>query len=241
MRSSVISVQMLLGEEVHVHKSCNLPTKYLSSYDFSTLCTSMSHDLTRAKMLSLVKWCFNRESKTYLCTSDKAGVFSDKKYDSYTCWTCTELCEAFTFLVENIYVQFDSMVYQQIVGIPMGTNCAPLIADLFLYCYERDFMSNLQKSERFDLIDKFNDTSRYIDNIFTIDNLAFAEQIPDICPRELQLEDANMYRYHKLRKTFGKFLGHTLNFCPNLVQYRFKNMYLKESLTRSSMVILSTN
>ena len=57
----------------------------------------------------------------------------------------------------------------------MGTNCAPLIADLFLYCYERDFMSNLQKSKRFDLIDKFNDTSRYRDDIFTIDNLAFAE------------------------------------------------------------------
>ena len=45
--------------------------------------------------------------------------------------------------MENIYVQFDGMVYQQIVGIPMGTNCAPLIADLFLYCYERDFMTSV--------------------------------------------------------------------------------------------------
>ena len=45
---------------------------------------------------------------------------------------------------------------------------APLIADLFLYCYKRDFMSNLQKSKRFDLIDKFNDTSRYLDYILTI-------------------------------------------------------------------------
>ena len=59
--------------------------------------------------------------------------------------------------MKNIYVQFDGMVYQQIVGIPMGTNCAPLIADLFLYCYERDFMSDLQKSKRFDLMDMFND------------------------------------------------------------------------------------
>ena len=58
-------------------------------------------------------------------------------------------------------MQFDGIVYQQIVGIPMGTNCAPLIAESFLYCYERDFISNLQKSNRFDLIDKFNDTSRY--------------------------------------------------------------------------------
>ena len=141
--------------------------------------------------LSLLKWCFNRESKKYLCTSDKAGFFSNKTYDSYKCWTCTELSEAFTFLMENIYVQFGDMVYQQIVGIPMGTNCAPLIVDLFLYCYERDFMSNLQKPKRFDLIDKFNDTSRYLDDIFTIDNSEFAEHIPDINPRELQLSKAN--------------------------------------------------
>ena len=142
-------------------------------------------------MLSLVKWCFNRESKTYLFTSDKAGFFSNKKYDSYTCWTCTELCEGFTFLIENIYVQFDGMVYQQIVGISMCTNCAPLIADFFLNCYERDFMSNLQKFKRFGLIDKFNDTSRYLNDIFTIHNPAFAEHIPDIYPRELQLNKAN--------------------------------------------------
>ena len=45
-----------------------------------------------------------------------------------------EFSEAFTFLVENKYVQFDAMVYQQKVEIPMGTNCAPLIADLFLFC-----------------------------------------------------------------------------------------------------------
>ena len=83
------------------------------------------------------------------------------------------------------------MVYQQIVGIPMSTKCAPLIADLFLYCYERDFISNLQKSKRFDLIDKFNNTSRYLDDIFTIDNPAFAELIPDIYPRKLQLNKAN--------------------------------------------------
>ena len=57
----------------------------------------------------------------------------------------------------------------------MGTNCAPLIANLFLYCYERDFMSDLHKSKRHDLIDMFNDTSRYLDDIFTIDNPDFLE------------------------------------------------------------------
>ena len=52
-------------------------------------------------------------------------------------------------------------------------------------------MSDLQKSKRFDLIDMFNDTSRYLDDIFTIDNPEFEKHIPDIYPAELQLNKAN--------------------------------------------------
>ena len=89
-------------------------------------------------------------------------------------------------------MQFDGMVYRQIVGIPMGTNCAPLIADLlFLYCYESDFMSVLYKSKCHDLIDMFNDTSRYLHDTFTIDNPEFENYIPDIYPAELLLNKAN--------------------------------------------------
>ena len=98
----------------------NFQGSQVSSFDFSTLYTSLPHDLIKEKVLFLVKWCFNRESKTYLCTSDEAGFFSNKTYDSYKCWTCTEFSEAFTFLVENIYVQFGDMVYQQIVGNSYG-------------------------------------------------------------------------------------------------------------------------
>ena len=85
--------------------------------------TSLPHDLIIAQVLPLVNWIFNRETKTYLCISLKAEFFSNKKYDSYRCWSCAELCEALTFLMENIYVHFDCMVYLQIVRIPMGTNC----------------------------------------------------------------------------------------------------------------------
>ena len=73
----------------------------------------------------------------------------------------------------------------------MGTNCAPLIADLFLFCYERDVRSNLHKSKQYDLIDIFNDTSRYLDDIFTIYNPEFEKHISDIYPTELQLNKVN--------------------------------------------------
>ena len=47
------------------------------------------------------------------------------------------------YLLDNIFIRFGSKLYRQNVGIPMGTNCAPLVADLFLFCYERDFMLSL--------------------------------------------------------------------------------------------------
>jgi hypothetical protein len=49
------------------------------------------------------------------------------------------------FLVDNIYVVFGDQVFQQSIGIPMGTNCAPLLADLFLYSYEAEFVQKLMR------------------------------------------------------------------------------------------------
>ena len=57
---------------------------------------------------------------------------------------------SFYFPRKNICVQFEGMFYQKIVGILVGTNCAPLIAELFFFfCYERDFKSNLLKSKQY--------------------------------------------------------------------------------------------
>ena len=49
----------------------------------------------------------------------------------------------------------------------MGTNCAPLVADLFLYCYERDFMDSLNHDNQADVIEAFKSTSRYLDDLLT--------------------------------------------------------------------------
>ena len=55
----------------------------------------------------------------------------------------------------------------------MGTNCAPFVADLFLLCYERDFMKSLSGDTQADIIDPFNTTSRYLDDILNINNVFF--------------------------------------------------------------------
>ena len=64
----------------------------------------------------------------------------------------------------------------------MGTNCAPLVADLFLFWYERDFMMSLSDDNQADVIDAFNTTSRYLEDILNINY---------VYPSELQLNKAN--------------------------------------------------
>ena len=73
----------------------------------------------------------------------------------------------------------------------MGTNCAPLVADLFLFCCERDFMVSLSDGRRADVIDAFNTASRYLDNILNINNVYFDNMVGQVCPSGLQLSGAN--------------------------------------------------
>ena len=97
-----------------------------------------------------------------------------------------------SYLLDNIYIRFGTKLYRQIVGIPMGTNCAPLVADLFLYCYERDFMDSLNHDNQADVIEAFNSTSRYLADLLNIDNPYFEGMVNQIYPPELQLIKPNI-------------------------------------------------
>ena len=67
----------------------------------------------------------------------------------------------------------------------------PLVADLFLFCYESDFMKSLARENQADVIDAFNSISRYLDDLLNIDNIYFEHMVDQICPAELQLNKAN--------------------------------------------------
>ena len=73
----------------------------------------------------------------------------------------------------------------------MDTNCAPLIADLFLFGYVRGFMMSLSDDKQAGVIDAFNTTSRYLDDILNINNVYFENMVSQIYPSELQLNKAN--------------------------------------------------
>ena len=74
----------------------------------------------------------------------------------------------------------------------MGTNCAPFVADLFLFCYDRDFMVSLSDDNQSGVIEAFNSTSRYLDDLLNIDNMFFDSTVNRIYPSELQLYKANV-------------------------------------------------
>ena len=67
----------------------------------------------------------------------------------------------------------------------MGTNCVPLVADLFLFCYERDCKLSLSEDNQSDVIKAFNSTSRYLDDLLNIDNNFFDSMVNHIYPSEL--------------------------------------------------------
>ena len=163
----------------------------MSTYDFSTLYTTLPHNLIKDKLIDLIERTFQREASPYLACSDRNAFFTSEKPKKYHAWSCQNVCDALTFLLDNIFIRFGTKLYRQVVGIPMGTNCAPLVADLFLFCYERDFMMSLSDDKQADFIDAFNTTSRYLDDILNINNVYFENMVSQIYPSELQLNKAN--------------------------------------------------
>ena len=84
----------------------------------------------------------------------------------------SKLVEWTNHLIDNVYIKVGSKVYRQTVGIPMGTDCAPQLANLFLFHYEYSYMNILMK-KNLCVVKKFNDTIRYIDDLLTVNNSKF--------------------------------------------------------------------
>ena len=93
------------------------------------------------------------------------------------------------FLLDNIYVRFDGQLFQQMIGIPMGTNCAPLLADLFFFSYENELLDKLIKEGKRKLARKFNLSYHHTDDLISFNNKRFKEFISDIYPKELTISE----------------------------------------------------
>ena len=115
--------------------------------------------------------------------------FISDVYNDHNLWPCQKVCDALVYLLDNIFIRLGTKLYRQTIGIPMGTNCAPLVADLFLFCYEISVKS-LSRENQADIIEAFNLTLRYLDDLLNIDNIYFDQMVDRIYPKELQLNRA---------------------------------------------------
>ena len=134
---------------------------------------------------------FIRENTHIWPATKNVLFFTSGVYNNYNVWSCQKVCNAPVCLLNNIFIRLGTKLYRQTIGVPMGTSCAPLVADLFLFCYERDFMNFLSRVNQADTIEAFNSTSRYLDDLLNIDNIYFDQMVVRIYLKELQLNRTN--------------------------------------------------
>ena len=135
-------------------------------------------------LFSALKWALTKATKT--CDQLNAKQWAWCQTSNWgNFWL--KICDALDYLLDNIFIRFGTKLCRQTIDIPMRTNCAPLVADLFLFCYDRDFMKSLSRENQADIIEAFNSTSRYLDDLLTIDNISFDQIVDRIYPTELQL------------------------------------------------------
>ena len=104
-------------------KSKNFQASKLSTYDFSTLYTTLPHHLIKDKLIDLINRTFIRENTQYLACKGKCAFFTSDVYNNHNLWSCQKVCDALVYLLDNIFIRFGTKLYRQTIGIPMGTNC----------------------------------------------------------------------------------------------------------------------
>ena len=145
--------------------SCNS----IKTFDFSTLYTTIPHSKLEDKLRELVQLFFIKKNGQcrykYLVLGRDISYFVKHHSDSTKKFSEIDIFNMLEFFIDNILLCLVDVFFNT-VGIPMGRNCAPLLANLFLYSYEADITQGLLKKNEKKLARSFNFTSRYIDDVF---------------------------------------------------------------------------
>ena len=126
---------------------------------------------------------------THIKVGRNKSYFTNDPLNGDNKYTVSDICKMIEFLVDNIYVRFGGQLFRQTVRIPIETNCALLLDDLFLYFYENELLDELIKGGKRKLARKFNLLYRYTDDLIPFNNKPFKEFISDIYPKELTISE----------------------------------------------------
>ena len=145
----------------------------VQTFDFSTLYTPITHDLLKSRISNLV---YNASRKkdgcvkyTHIKVTRAKGYFTHNKNEGGdNMYTTYNICKMTEFFIDNIFVQFGGCLFRQLIEIPVGTNCALLLADIFLYSPENGFLDSMIRSGHRRLARPFNLWYRLVLNTLMI-------------------------------------------------------------------------
>ena len=165
----------------------------IQTFDFSILYTSILHDLPKSLMNNIINNASKHKNGATRYTHIKVGrnksYFTSDPLNGDNKYTASDICKMTEFFVDNMYVRFGVLLFRQTVGILMEANCAQLLADLFLYSYENEFLDKIIKEKKRKLARKFNLSYCNIDDLISFNNKRFNEFISDIYPKELIISE----------------------------------------------------
>ena len=163
----------------------------LTTFDFSTLYTNIPHDKLLSVLNELVDFCFKGSTKNYITVDNYRARWTDEPDNNKVFFTKMSLKKSIKYLLNNCFFKFGDKVLRQVIGIPMGSDPAPFMANLFLYFYENKWILKTKKSNLKEAR-MFGNTFRFIDDLIAInDGGTFEKNYKNIYPEELELKKEN--------------------------------------------------
>ena len=154
-QSNVDCRQLSWSSQKKKISECNQkPVRNVRTYDFSTLYTSNPHKKLKERMAIVINQCFNGSGRRYIHIGRTTATWNRAKGKDNHSWNANDLISHVNYLIDNIYVVCGNVLFRQVIGIPMGTDCAPFLANLFLYSYECEWMCQKLKNKEFDILNK---------------------------------------------------------------------------------------
>ena len=115
----------------------------------------------------MIDLAFKKAKSKYIAVYNKSASWSTNPRPNTFRFDNSSLKKSIKFLIENSYFSIGSLCFKQIIGIPIGVDCAPSVANLTLFKYEYDYISKLVKSDYRRAL-KFNGCFRLMDDISSI-------------------------------------------------------------------------
>jgi len=195
------SVQHRIAKSNRKRNSRNIRT-----YDFSTLYTSIPHKQLKARLSWVIHEAFKSSKKSFISVYKHGASWTDSPKKCTLKLNCSKVIRLMNWLIDNIYVTFGDQCFRQVIGIPMGTDCAPFLANLFLYSYEYKWIDKQRKLNNQQALHYFKNCCRYIDDLLMINNDdRMMKVMIDMYPKELILvpddSDGNLCQFLDLQLT----------------------------------------